>query len=370
MADGDKVIGMMDGAYFTGRKEILEWINGTLSIGLTKIEQTATGAVACGLLDAHFPGSVVMSKVNWDCRNEYEYTSNYKTLQAAFNKLNIQKKAEIERLSRGKYQDNLEFMQWFKGFCSNHDVPETYDPANARAKGKGANKVSQVFGTPGTEIKTVKARRHQSSGAMAAEQRGPLPTSTEAAASSLSSVAEKENGNKSAPAPPSSATSSSSSSSSRPPRAALSNSGNNNPTTNTKSASLSTSAVGKQPSSHGSNTAEAAQLQGKLDTMSTQHGELKLHIDGVEKERDFYFEKLRNIEVMLQELGERDAAAAGGEAAAAAAGADKLYGHTPSSLAGQVMKILYDANDDFVAVDNPEDASVGAVIMGVDEEKK
>jgi hypothetical protein len=99
---------MMDGAYFTGRKEILEWINVALSIGLTKIEQTATGAVACGLLDAHFPGSVVMSKVNWDCRNEYEYTSNYKTLQAAFNKLNIRKKAEIEKLSRGKYQDNLE----------------------------------------------------------------------------------------------------------------------------------------------------------------------------------------------------------------------------------------------------------------------
>jgi hypothetical protein len=99
---------MMDGAYFTGRKEILEWINESLSIGITKIEQTATGAIACALLDAHFPGSVALGKVNWDCRNEYEYTSNYKILQAAFNKLNITKKAEIERLSRGKYQDNLE----------------------------------------------------------------------------------------------------------------------------------------------------------------------------------------------------------------------------------------------------------------------
>ena len=41
-------------------------------------------------------------------------------MQAAFTKLNIAKTTEPERLARGKYQDNLEFMQWFKGFCSKH----------------------------------------------------------------------------------------------------------------------------------------------------------------------------------------------------------------------------------------------------------
>ena len=71
-ATTDQAIGMMDGAYFTGRKDILEWINSVLEIGLTKIEQTCTGAIACQLLDAHFPGNIAMSKVNWEARSDHE----------------------------------------------------------------------------------------------------------------------------------------------------------------------------------------------------------------------------------------------------------------------------------------------------------
>ena len=71
-ASTDHTIGMMDGAYFTGRKEILEWINDTLGIGVTKIEQTCTGAIACQLLDAHFPGNVQMNKLNWEAKSDHE----------------------------------------------------------------------------------------------------------------------------------------------------------------------------------------------------------------------------------------------------------------------------------------------------------
>ena len=73
--------GMMDGAYFVGRKEILDWINSTLELDISKIEKTANGkycniivliyfenpidakcydacagAVACQLLDSMYPG--------------------------------------------------------------------------------------------------------------------------------------------------------------------------------------------------------------------------------------------------------------------------------------------------------------------------
>lgn len=46
----------MDPHYFLGRAEILGWINSTLSLRLTKVEDTANGAVACQLLDCLHPG--------------------------------------------------------------------------------------------------------------------------------------------------------------------------------------------------------------------------------------------------------------------------------------------------------------------------
>ena len=39
----------------------------------------------------------------------------------------------------------------------------------------------------------------------------------------------------------------------------------------------------------------------KIDQLNCQVVELKLSIDGLEKERDFYFGKLRDIELMVQE---------------------------------------------------------------------
>jgi microtubule-associated protein, RP/EB family len=52
---------MMDGAFFVGRKEIVDWINQTLNLNITKVEQTASGAIACQLLDAMYPGSISKS---------------------------------------------------------------------------------------------------------------------------------------------------------------------------------------------------------------------------------------------------------------------------------------------------------------------
>jgi microtubule-associated protein, RP/EB family len=50
-------IGMMDGAFFVGRKEIVDWVNDTLEINISKVEQTCSGAIACQLLDIMHPGT-------------------------------------------------------------------------------------------------------------------------------------------------------------------------------------------------------------------------------------------------------------------------------------------------------------------------
>lgn len=60
-------IGMMDGAFFVGRKELVDWVNETLEINISKIEQTASGAIACQLFDIMHPGiySIIHSLISF-----------------------------------------------------------------------------------------------------------------------------------------------------------------------------------------------------------------------------------------------------------------------------------------------------------------
>lgn len=131
-------IGLMEGAFFVGRKEILDWINTVLSLNLLKIEDTANGAVACQLLDIMYPGKVSMNKLNWSAKQSFEFVANYKILQTCFTKMNIERHIDVDRLITGKYMDNLEFMQWFKRFfeMSVSDIGD-YDAYGQRCKGKG-----------------------------------------------------------------------------------------------------------------------------------------------------------------------------------------------------------------------------------------
>lgn len=107
-------VGMMEGAFFVSRTELLEWVNGLLQVSLDKVEQCASGAIYCQIIDACQPGSVAMRKVNWMAKAEHEYIPNFKVLQAAFDRLDIARNIPVDQLIRGKYQDNLEFLQWLK----------------------------------------------------------------------------------------------------------------------------------------------------------------------------------------------------------------------------------------------------------------
>ncbi|KAG7398346.1 Microtubule-associated protein RP/EB member 1 [Phytophthora boehmeriae] len=128
---------MSGNAYFVGRKEVLEWVNTVCGTELTSVEQTCTGAIACQVLDSLYPGKVPMNKVDWGAIHDYEFVYNYKLLQQCFFVLQIDKQIPVNRLVRGKYQDNFEFMQWLKAFYDGHEHREPYDPFVRRAKGKG-----------------------------------------------------------------------------------------------------------------------------------------------------------------------------------------------------------------------------------------
>lgn len=65
-------IGMMDGAFFVGRKELVDWVNDTLDVNISKIEQTANGAFACQLLDIMYPGLCARFNIVYISRKRYE----------------------------------------------------------------------------------------------------------------------------------------------------------------------------------------------------------------------------------------------------------------------------------------------------------
>ncbi len=72
------------------------------------------------MLDLLYPGKVQLNKVNFKAKNDYEYINNFKVLQQHFTKFGIMKNIEVERLVKCKYQDNLQFLQWFKKIFDNH----------------------------------------------------------------------------------------------------------------------------------------------------------------------------------------------------------------------------------------------------------
>ncbi|KAL5544443.1 hypothetical protein UlMin_008227 [Ulmus minor] len=213
-------IGMMDSAYFVGRNEILAWINKRLQLNLSRIEEAASGAVQCQMMDMTYPGVVPMHKVNFDAKTEYDMIQNYKVLQDVFNKLKIEKHVEVNRLVKGRPLDNLEFLQWLKRYCDSINggiMNENYNPVERRTKG-GKERSSKGYQK---NPKSLQSNNMHNPGS------GPKQGKTGAVANA------------------------------------------------------------------GDSSTEVQALSGEVM-------DLKLSVDLLEKERDFYFAKLRDIEILCQ----------------------------------------------------------------------
>ncbi|XP_042856684.1 microtubule-associated protein RP/EB family member 1-like [Penaeus japonicus] len=213
------------------RHDMLAWVNDCLQSSFTKVEELCTGAAYCQFMDMLFPGTIPMKRIKFNTNLEHEYINNFKALQAAFKKVNVDKIVPVDKLIKGKFQDNFEFLQWFKKFFdANYDGSE-YDAVMARGgdilgrnSGSAPRKAAASIGGP------------RSMGRPAGGMRQAAPTRIAA----------------------------------RP-------------------------AANRSP---GMNNAQVEELSAQLMDM-------RLTVTGLEKERDFYFGKLRDIEVLCQDEGEQ-----------------------------------------------------------------
>ncbi|CAN8007371.1 unnamed protein product [Ixodes pacificus] len=94
--------------------DMINWVNNCLREHRTKIEQLCSGAAYCQFMDMRFQGCVSLSKVKVKTNLEYEYIQHFKVLQASFLNVGVDKHIPVNRMIKGRFQDNLEFVQWFK----------------------------------------------------------------------------------------------------------------------------------------------------------------------------------------------------------------------------------------------------------------
>uniref|UniRef100_A0A8C5WF82 Microtubule associated protein RP/EB family member 2 n=1 Tax=Leptobrachium leishanense TaxID=445787 RepID=A0A8C5WF82_9ANUR len=114
------------------RHDIIAWVNDILCLNYTKVEQLCSGAAYCQFMDMLFPACISLKKVKFQAKLEHEYIHNFKLLQASFKRMNVDKVIPVEKLVKGRFQDNLDFIQWFKKFFdANYDGKE-YNPMEAR----------------------------------------------------------------------------------------------------------------------------------------------------------------------------------------------------------------------------------------------
>ena len=263
------------------RQEMLLWVNDCLQAEFSKIEQLHTGAGYCLFTDLLFPGSMQLKRVKWNSRSELDWLSNWKILQTTWKQLGIDKIVSVEKLIKGKFQDNFEFLQWFKKFFdANYDGHE-YNPLEAR-----------------NFEELPKENKIKAAGALRQPQPKASPKSYAAAPTQRVGSNLSVNSSGGTNRKPSGTSATPHQSTKQPAASAVS--------------ARQTTQPQQRPNYNGTAQQQTPQIQGvdpkifeelkhELEEVRQQLAESDDVVAGLEKERDFYFTKLRKIEVVCQD---------------------------------------------------------------------
>eukprot|EP00099_Drosophila_melanogaster_P008044 NP_001260734.1 Eb1, isoform G [Drosophila melanogaster] len=244
------------------RHDMLAWVNDCLQSQFSKIEELCTGAAYCQFMDMLFPNSVPVKRVKFRTNLEHEYIQNFKILQAGFKKMSVDKIIPIDKLVKGRFQDNFEFLQWFKKFFDANYDGRDYDASAVREGAPMGFGSGAVKSLPGTAA----------SGVSSSYRRGPSATTRPAMTSAVKPTVSK----------------------------VLPRTNNAAPASRINACANSTGTVKKNDVSNSVNNQQ-------IEEMSNQVMDMRINLEGLEKERDFYFSKLRDIEILCQEADDAEA---------------------------------------------------------------
>lgn len=108
----------------TTRQQIGNWVHTVLSDVLPsfKIEELGKGVIYCRILNHYFPGIILMNRIIWTPKSEYENILNLKVVQNAMTQLKISIQIDPIRLSKERLNDNWTFIcGLFKCLNPNND---------------------------------------------------------------------------------------------------------------------------------------------------------------------------------------------------------------------------------------------------------
>ncbi|EGV64020.1 microtubule integrity protein mal3 [Yamadazyma tenuis] len=141
------------------RTELLKWLNNTLDLSYTKVEQCGNGAAYCQLMDSIYQ-DVPMARVKMGAKTDYDCSTNMKILQASFQKHGVSRNIDVDRIIKCRLQDNLELLQWLKKYwMERKDLNIEYD-AVGRRQGRTAAPTpgsSRQVSSAGGSVRSVSA---------------------------------------------------------------------------------------------------------------------------------------------------------------------------------------------------------------------
>ena len=231
-----RLFGVCVQGYFVGRKELVGWVQQYFQPNFSKVEDCASGVVYCQIIDSIYSGAVPMSKVKMQAKTEVESIHNFKILQTAFSKKRIDRFIDVDKLTKRSFQTNMEFLQFMKCYWDMHA------PNGAMPDGhmNGQPPLAEAS-APNTSMPTPEKP---------AQKPKAAPKAHDDAANKLGGGAKR-------------------------------------------------AAPGARPKAEPSVSGGAGSSEQQRQ-LALEVTELKMSVENLERERDFYYSKLREVEVLCQ----------------------------------------------------------------------